>query len=507
MAIATNIRIPARQATIVLDACHSGAGTRDLSLSRPRYVAFDPGEPKGKGTRGLSVFEPHSPVMTAPHAAPDAGHKEWVTISGCRPDQTSADAWIRDGFYAGALTYHLVDEMKKATPRTTVRDMIEQVGRDLQAASFAQIPQVEGDVDQLLLGPSPPATEPERPPHAVLRRSKGRTVILEHVQSLNVGSIGAVYPPDDRRLEGVGIGRVKVLRVAGDSAEAVALDEMAVGPGYQVREIIRGLADAKLKLLLEAPDIQQKSVLADSLSKLDFVEVAAPGVRFDHRLHLSTTPTGWQGVVTTDGKEGDPVQCGDMGTLVAGLRPQLENAYAVKFLAGLDNPAPPFSVSVWADNGQTEPGSEKKLVQAKVGDLIRFNFKADRDCYLTLIDLGTSGKINVLFPNQYQPDGSIKAGQVYQTGTKGVLPFQIRATGPAGRELVKVIATVDSLALPSLKLGKAGAAGTRSIDTGSEFVRQLTRDLSVESIEETPQGSPLTTDRWATDYLIVEIAP
>ena len=66
---------------------------------------------------------------------------------------------------------------------------------------------------------------------------------------------------------------------------------------------------------------------------------------------------------------------------------------------------------------------------------------------------------------------------------------------------------MDSLALPSLKLGNAGALGTRSIDTGSEFVRQLSRDLSVESIEETPQQAPLNTGKWATDYLIVKTSP
>jgi hypothetical protein len=193
--------------------------------------------------------------------------------------------------------------------------------------------------------------------------------------------------------------------------------------------------------------------------------------------------------------------------MVAALRPQLENAYAVKFLAGLDNPAPPFGVAIWAQRGGEGTTEPQKLVQAKVGDLLTFSFKAERDCYLTLIDLGTSGKITVLFPNQYQPNGFVKAGQVYQTGTRGVLPFRIRATGPAGRELVKVIATVDSLALPSLRLGKAGAVGTRAIDAGSEFVRQLARDLSIEGLEETAQQPAKTQEKWATDYLIVETAP
>lgn len=87
-----------------------------------------------------------------------------------------------------------------------------------------------------------------------------------------------------------------------------------------------------------------------------------------------------------------------------------------------------------------------------------------------------------------------------------VLPFQIRAAGPPGRELVKVIATEDSLALSCLGLGKVGAAGTRAIDAGGEFVRQLARDLSVEALPETTATSA-KAGNWATDYLIVETTP
>jgi hypothetical protein len=422
-------QIPARQATIVLDACHSGTGTRDISLSRPRFARFDP----GPATRGLSA--PASAAAQAPGPGDSQG-KQWVTISGCRPDQTSADAWIRDGFYAGALTYHLVENMKKAAPGTPVKTLIEQVRRDLQGASYSQVPQVEGDLDLPVLGLVP---GPVRPPHDPVKSS---------------------------------------------------------------------IAGMKLKLLVEVDNAELLPALSAAVASLDFAEVAAEGERFDHRLRVAIEGGLWQGALTVDGAVGERVQGQDARALVAALRPQLENAYAVKFLAGLDNPSPPFGVSLWATGGAEGTAEPQKLVQARVGSLLTFSFEAERDCHLTLIDLGTSGKITVLFPNQYQPDGFVKAGRVYQTGTRGMLPFQIRATGPPGRELVKVIATADSLALSSLKLGKAGAAGTRSIEAGSEFVRQLARDLSIEGLEEKAEDEPaLTPGEWATDYLIVETVP
>lgn len=493
-------RVPARHATIVLDACHSGTGTRDISLSRPRFAHFE----AGPAPRGLKGETGTSPKPQALGAGAGGQEKKWVTISGCRPDQTSADAWIRDGFYAGALTYHLVENMTKAAPGTSFGTLMAQVSRDLQGASYAQVPQAEGDLDQAVLGLVP---EPVRPPHALVQRVEGGKVYLSGALSLASGAIAAAFPPDDLRLEGTGKGRLKIVEVFGDSATALILEGLAPQPGFRVREVWRPVTPAKLKLLVEAGVPEMVQSLRAALAPLAWIEIAADGERFDHRLLLDRKEGIWQGTLTIDGKVGGLATGPGPEELVEALRPQLENAHALKFLAGLDNPEPPFRVEIWADSSTGARETPQKLVQAKEGAVLTFSFRAEQDCHLTLVDLGTTGKITVLFPNQFQPDGFVKAGQVYRTGTRGVLPFQIRAAGPPGRELVKVIAAADSLAFSSLRLGKAGAAGTRSIEASSEFVHALARDLSVEALPETTVTIPPAAGRWATDYLIVETLP
>lgn len=500
-------RIPARHVTIVLDACHSGTGTRDLSLSRPRFVEFEPG--MNKAARGIvRVPAAQGKDKLAGSGGMEGSEKKQVTISGCRPDQTSADAWIREGFYAGALTYYLIENMKKAPPEMTYHQLLEQVARDLQAASYTQVPQLDGDMDQSLLG-----TQVEGAigtPFVVVESVEGKQIRLNVGQAQGVapGSIYAVFPPGEKLFKGDGIGRIKVSRVDQASSEALVLGEATVQPGCRAREVLRGFKTEPLRLRLEAPEGNVKEAVQDALSGLDFVEVVEEGQHFDHRLQLSTSREGIQAVLTLDGIGGPLAQEADAVGLVEALRPQLENAYAIKSLAGLDNPAPPFAVEVWANragNQETlDQAPDEKLVQARVGDLLRFNLRADKDCYLTLINLGTSGKITVLFPNQYRPDGFIQGGKVYQTGTKGELPFQIRATGPAGRELVKAIATLEPLDLSSLRMGEAGGAGTRTIESGSDFVRQLARDLAVEPLEAEGETVFLPTDKWSTDYLMVE---
>ena len=143
--------------------------------------------------------------------------------------------------------------------------------------------------------------------------------------------------------------------------------------------------------------------------------------------------------------------------------------------------------------------------------MIRFNFRAETDCYLTMINLGTSGKITVLFPNRYRPDGRIEGGKVYRTETRGDMPFKIRAKGPPGLELVKVIATLQPLSLSSLTMGREGDLGTRSIESGSSFAQKLTRDLEVTRMHDSIDGGEdallLPTDGWTTDYMIIETRP
>ena len=78
-----------------------------------------------------------------------------VLISGCRADQTSADAYI-GGSYNGALTYHLVAALKEARPPATLGELHARVIARLKRAGFDQVPQLEGArarLDQPFLSP------------------------------------------------------------------------------------------------------------------------------------------------------------------------------------------------------------------------------------------------------------------------------------------------------------------------------------------------------------------
>jgi metacaspase-1 len=65
-----------------------------------------------------------------------------VLISGCRTDQTSADAHI-GGDYHGALTYHLVDALEKANGALSYRELVTGAANQLEQGGYSQVPQLE----------------------------------------------------------------------------------------------------------------------------------------------------------------------------------------------------------------------------------------------------------------------------------------------------------------------------------------------------------------------------
>ncbi len=418
--------------------------------------------------------------------------------------------------------------------------------RDVRAQKYSQLPQIEGEMDRPLFGTA--IADVIETPFLVIQAVNGDQVTLNGgaAQGMAKGSVLAVFPANEVVFQGTGIGQVRITDVQDDYSEAVAVagnSNLAVG--LRVKEILRNADPKKLKLLIEAAHPALAASVASGLSPIPFVEVAGSDQEhFDHRLLISQHSGSLSASLTIDGSPGSPSIAANASSLVDSLRPKLENAYAIKFLANLDNPSPAFGIEVWANRvgamgtrdliAQALDGAEdEKLVSARLGDVIRFNFRADRDCYLTLINVGTSGKITVLFPNKYSPDGFIQGGRVYQTETRGEMPFKIRAKGPAGRELVKVVATLAPLDLASLRMGTEGGGGTRSIDSGSEFALQLTRDLAAvmkpgsaltavavantepsasasaqaADVDEGTDLALLPTDAWATDYLIIETVP
>jgi hypothetical protein len=125
----------------------------------------------------------------------------------------------------------------------------------------------------------------------------------------------------------------------------------------------------------------------------------------------------------------------------------------------------------------------------RIGEAVRISVGVERDCHLTLVGLGTGGQAVRLFPNRFQPDNEVRAGQTVVVPPPSAA-FEVKAQGPAGVE--GLLATCRSAATALATLA-SGSSFTVLGDLAS-----VTRDLAVapaddEQVEQV-SGSFLVTD-------------
>ncbi|MFH0958507.1 MAG: DUF4384 domain-containing protein [Pseudomonadota bacterium] len=79
----------------------------------------------------------------------------------------------------------------------------------------------------------------------------------------------------------------------------------------------------------------------------------------------------------------------------------------------------------------------------KPGDELKLTFSADRECYLTLIDMGTSGKILRLWPNDYSGQDNRIDPNTPRSFPSSADKFRYRVAGPDGAERLIGYATSE----------------------------------------------------------------
>lgn len=93
----------------------------------------------------------------------------------------------------------------------------------------------------------------------------------------------------------------------------------------------------------------------------------------------------------------------------------------------------------------------------RLGDRARIYLTANRDCYVTVLNMRSNGDITRLFPNKYDKNNFIKANIEHSVPEKGSR-YELAISEPPGRESIKVIATSRQVSLG--EINTAISAGT-----------------------------------------------
>ncbi len=135
-----------------------------------------------------------------------------------------------------------------------------------------------------------------------------------------------------------------------------------------------------------------------------------------------------------------------------------------------------FNIDVWIEEGDYQEKRDITTVQKQkteknylIGNKINLYFKSEKDCYLTLWNYGTSGKLTVLFPNALFQNNFIEGNRIHAIPGKDY-PFDYILSGPPGIERIKAIASTHKFNLIDLTFKKGEIFSTS---------RSATRDISV----------------------------
>jgi hypothetical protein len=133
--------------------------------------------------------------------------------------------------------------------------------------------------------------------------------------------------------------------------------------------------------------------------------------------------------------------------------PKTMNMLLDQRLSHIQNNNTDFDIQVWtaektADTHARDIGVAPKQKQSnyQIGDKVVILFRANKDCYLTLLNIGTSGKLTLLFPNALHQENFIRANQIYRIPDADY-GFEYQLQGPAGTEMLKAIATENKIEL------------------------------------------------------------
>jgi hypothetical protein len=137
--------------TVIMDCCHSGTNTRAILPPDAKVLSRYLPSPFAIGAAESGRSLPRKVTSSLRRSAPSARKGKdivnadlpEVLITGCRDTQTSADAFI-NGRYNGALTFGLVEAIKKGKGRLTYRELHDRASAVLKAKKFEQVPQLEG---------------------------------------------------------------------------------------------------------------------------------------------------------------------------------------------------------------------------------------------------------------------------------------------------------------------------------------------------------------------------
>lgn len=461
--------------TLSFDSCFSGTITRGgRHKARGQKWTGPLPQPPTVKTRGSE--ESPGGLLKLGEAAANG----YVLITATRNDQVATETEDDNGQPVGPLSYTLAKALSSAGPQTTYRDIFERVNEQISRMGLDQNPQLEGDMDKVVM------SGVALPPQSYIPVSvDGRgnvTLQAGELQGMTLGSRFALFPAETKDFKNVEPKAEAEIVKLGPGSAALKLADESIAKGVKVQELQAARAvershhygDNRLKVnLLRLENTARGKEIADRIRSLYLVNSETKAVdRWDVLVCPVKCPD--QRLAPGDSSEDDPNsivlqrQDGSVLATVAGgedqlqkIRDALEGEARWRFVNALDNKSPNSQIHIelrvvpievkqdgdgikWARDKEirTAEGGQLELTE---GEHVNIELKnsGTKDAYVTVLDLQSNGVIGPIWPHpeagSKMQENRIPADKQWHRIARDTYIFEIEK--PYGKEIYKAIAT------------------------------------------------------------------
>ena len=482
---------PKGQLFVVLDACHSGTGTRGMSSARgTTEVMADPDYLNKKIHQNQNQTETQFELEASNKISP------MVSFFGSAQNQLNYEMKTENGEQYGSLSYALAKHLTKVGPETSYRSLFDNIRLEMSSIAPLQNPQCEGALDMEIAN-GKLLDKPVYYKASVILSDTEFVIKAGELHGLVLGTELGLFPPDTRDISSVSplaVGRV----VKSYPSESRIVLEKPMAKELVERSWLyvtqKSFGNLSVRLAIEIGDQEIREGLETFLFSKPYI------IRDQTAPDLTVKILSDKSKIEISSKEGYVVESISLAGVgleflcnksLKAIRGYLQGEMMRRMdMEGSDIKVTFRIIPIDSIGSETDPeklkslgsdpsGVKKLSLKSKIKILI-VN-EGIKPAYFNLIDLQPDNKYNVIIPSPHSNPEEMRI----LPDQKILYPTQFDIGAPLGTEVFKLISSDKPIDLRS-------SVNTRGIKTNS-FEKLFSDDVSDEELNTRSVSKPRIT--------------
>lgn len=452
---------------VLLDACHSGTGTRDESfaVTRGEPIPFPDPENPMDSVINLSEAEARQGFFEA--VADSVSNM--VVISASSPQQVNKQIIINNE-ELGSLSYSFYKALNDMSAGNTYELLFEKIRANMQAFIPEQIPMLEGNgLQQIFSGKYKPKAEKIyiRVGYRGSTGNEDSVFMVDRglMDNIASGTNCTIYKAESKEIYTTAI----IKKVDNFRSYGVAIKRLNKNDLYEVKmdEENYGNLQAVLKLSIVEADAATKVIekqVKQFIKPYRFLTVADQA---DFQLEIKNDGAGKRAELTD--RNNKPVWS-------AGIvnKDSLSDEQKKQFIANIKKELRIKYLRTMPDGGELAQFISAEIVPAKaynkstaieleIGDGFSLHIKnnGNQNLYYTVLDIYPDNKVDILYPYK----GKEPADYVVEKNNVVIRKLSVSKDSPAGLEFLKIIVSKEPMDLRSVFEKKITRGDMQSFQT------------------------------------------